>query len=94
MEYKGFTIAQEYDGNYSGSDPDADYDFEDERYIQCSGAETVYAGSIKGVEAAIDEYFEELAADICLEACGIACPAYMEYYGLELKQIERFRNFN
>jgi len=81
MLYKGFTIQQDYDLNYSGSDPDADYDFEDERYIQCSGAETVYAGSVKGVKAAIDEYFAELAMDICVEACGIGHKGYMEFRG-------------
>ena len=39
-------------------------------------------GTMQECKDAIDELLAEFAMDICFEACGIAHPEYMKFYGL------------
>ena len=38
--------------------------------------------TVDDVKAEIDGYYAELAMDICFNACGIAHPEFMKFYGL------------
>ena len=93
MNYKGYDIGQDnpYTAEWHATDPDADYDYdgiegEHGGYFQCSGMPQHSASTLDDLKAEIDGYFAELAMDICFEACGIAGPEYMKFYGLTQTQ--------
>ena len=86
MQYKSYNIGQDnpYTAEWYATDPDADYDFEGDpgAYFQCSGMPQHSAATLDNLKLLIDGYFEDLAMEICFEACGIAGPEYMKFYGL------------
>ena len=82
-KYRGYYITQEYDLNYYSFDAEGyDADWDGEKYVQCSGMPSHSGATVDDVKAEIDGYYNELAMDICFEACGIAHPEFMKFYGL------------
>lgn len=77
--YKGFEITPVYglhaeDYFWCGPDFDGgDIDFE------TPTQDPHGSGSLQQCREAIDELLAEWAMDICVEACGIGCPEYMQF---------------
>ena len=64
IPYRDMEIRLSEFSNYwwEATDPSADYDYDDGRYIQCSGLEPVCANSISELKQAVDEQLAELEA--------------------------------
>ena len=86
MRYKGYNVGQDnpYSAEWYATDPDADYDFEGDpgAYYQCSGMPQLSAATLHDLKVEIDFYYADIAMDICFNACGIAHPEFMKFYGL------------